>query len=148
MTNIVELPLIYNVMTLLWRHCNDISRKMSSSSLMSLFVFVQIYEWAIPILLTHLFLVFYFMQQSSVLVNYHYNNVIVIAIMILVFIGNVLSALCLNKVCRAKNSPYSLKLIEAEWRIYASVNLPSLVQIMACRLVGAKPLSKPVLENC
>ena len=36
------------------------------------------------------------------------------------------------------------ELIGAEWRIYASVILPSLVQIMACRLVGAKPLSKPM----
>ena len=25
---------------------------------------------------------------------------------------------------------------------------PSLVQIMACRLVGAKPLSEPMLINC
>ena len=41
-----------------------------------------------------------------------------------------------------------LKLIEAEWRIYASVNKPSLVQIMACRLDGAKPLSEPMLEYC
>ena len=40
------------------------------------------------------------------------------------------------------------QLIEAEWRIYASVNLPSLVQIMACRLVGAKPLSELMLEYC
>ena len=39
-----------------------------------------------------------------------------------------------------------LLLIEAEWRIYASVNIPSLVQIMACRLVGAKPLSEPRME--
>ena len=39
-------------------------------------------------------------------------------------------------------------LIEAEWRTYASVNLPSLVQIMACRLVGAKPLSEAVLVYC
>ena len=38
------------------------------------------------------------------------------------------------------------KLIEAERRIYASVDLPSLVQIMACRLVGAKSLSEPMLE--
>ena len=38
--------------------------------------------------------------------------------------------------------------IEAEWRIYASKNLPSLVQIMACRLDGAKPLSEPMLEYC
>ena len=30
--------------------------------------------------------------------------------------------------------------------MYASVNKPSLVQIMACRLVGAKPLSEPMLE--
>ena len=37
---------------------------------------------------------------------------------------------------------------EAEWRVYASENLPSLVQIMACRLVGAKPLSEPILEYC
>ena len=28
--------------------------------------------------------------------------------------------------------------IEAEWRIYASVNYPSLLQIIACRLVGVK----------
>ena len=37
-------------------------------------------------------------------------------------------------------------LIEAEWHIYSSVHKPSLVQIMACRLDGAKPLSEPVLE--
>ena len=36
--------------------------------------------------------------------------------------------------------------IEAEWRIYASVNYPSLVQIMARHLDGAKPLSEPILE--
>ena len=30
----------------------------------------------------------------------------------------------------------------------ASVNLPSLVQIMACRLAGAKPLSEPILRYC
>ena len=41
---------------------------------------------------------------------------------------------------------FTVKLIEAEWRRYASVNLSSLVQIMACRLVGAKPLSEPMLE--
>ena len=39
-------------------------------------------------------------------------------------------------------------LIEAEWRIYASVILPSLFQIMACRLAGAKPLSKSMMEYC
>ena len=38
--------------------------------------------------------------------------------------------------------------IEAERGIYASVNKPSLVQIMACRLDGAKPLSVPMLEYC
>ena len=41
-----------------------------------------------------------------------------------------------------------IKIIEAEWRIYASINYPSLVQIMACRLIGAKPLSEPMLEYC
>ena len=37
-------------------------------------------------------------------------------------------------------------LIEAVWRICASINYPSLVQIMACRLAGAKPLYEPMLE--
>ena len=36
----------------------------------------------------------------------------------------------------------------AEWRIYASINYPSLVQIMACRLEGAKTLFAPMLECC
>ena len=40
------------------------------------------------------------------------------------------------------------ELIEAEWRIYASVNYSSLVQITACRMAGAKPLPEPVLEYC
>ena len=39
-------------------------------------------------------------------------------------------------------------LIEAEWRIYASVQITTLVQIMACRLIGAKPLSEPMLDYC
>ena len=39
-----------------------------------------------------------------------------------------------------------VELIEAEWRLYASINKPSLVQIMACRLVGAEPLSESVLK--
>ena len=37
-------------------------------------------------------------------------------------------------------------LIEAKWCIYVSVNLPSLVQTIACRLAGAKPLSELILE--
>ena len=32
--------------------------------------------------------------------------------------------------------------------IFASLIWPSLVQIMACRLDGAKPLSEPMLEYC
>ena len=36
--------------------------------------------------------------------------------------------------------------IEAERRTYVSVNLPSLIQIMAYRLVGTKPSSQPILE--
>ena len=39
-----------------------------------------------------------------------------------------------------------LNLIAAEWRIYASVNFPSLVKTMVCRLNGAKPQSEPMLE--
>ena len=39
-----------------------------------------------------------------------------------------------------------LSLMTAEWRIYASVIKPSFVQIMACRLVAAKPLPEPMLE--
>ena len=38
--------------------------------------------------------------------------------------------------------------LRPEWRIYVSVNSPSLVQIIACRLIGAKPLSEPMLEYC
>ena len=48
----------------------------------------------------------------------------------------------------AGNEVSFVKLIEADWRIYSSVNRPSLVQIMACRLVGAKPLSEPMMEYC
>ena len=40
------------------------------------------------------------------------------------------------------------ELIEAEGRIYASLHWPSLVQVMACRLVDAKPLHEPMLEYC
>ena len=47
------------------------------------------------------------------------------------------------------NDMYVLfKLTEAEWRKYASANQPQLVQIMACRLAGAKPLCEPMLEYC
>ena len=48
-----------------------------------------------------------------------------------------------------------VKLIEAEWRIYASVIWAIiasprlyLVQIMPCPLVGAKLLSETMLEHC
>ena len=40
------------------------------------------------------------------------------------------------------------QLIEAGWRIYASVNYPALYQTMACRLAGAKPFSEPMLGYC
>ena len=43
---------------------------------------------------------------------------------------------------------YPFNSLRPEWRIYASGNFPPLVQIMACRLVAAKPLSKPMLEYC
>ena len=38
------------------------------------------------------------------------------------------------------------QLIEAERRIYAAVNMPTFVQIMACHLIGAKPLPEPMQE--
>ena len=39
-------------------------------------------------------------------------------------------------------------LIEAAWRIYASLKWPILFEITACRLAGAKPLFEPTLEYC
>ena len=39
-------------------------------------------------------------------------------------------------------------LIEAERRIYESVNSPSLVQMITCRLVDTKPLCESTLEYC
>ena len=35
-----------------------------------------------------------------------------------------------------------------EWRIYASINQPSLVQIMACHLTGAEPIFETMMEYC
>ena len=59
---------------------------------------------------------------------------------------------CSRKKKHLKMIPLTLQLfcyfLEAEWRIYASVIWPSLVQIMACSLDFAKPLSEPVLEYC
>ena len=43
---------------------------------------------------------------------------------------------------------FNWSLIEAQWRTYASVNQISLVQIMACRLVGAKTLFQSMLKYC
>ena len=34
------------------------------------------------------------------------------------------------------------------WRVYALIHLPSLNQLLACRLVSAKSLSQTILENC
>ena len=48
-------------------------------------------------------------------------------------------------VCECASTMTLHRLIAAEWRIYASANLPASVEIMACRLVCAKPLSEPVL---
>ena len=41
-----------------------------------------------------------------------------------------------------------VKLIEAELLLYVSVDKPSWVQIMACPLDGAKPLSEHMLAYC
>ena len=40
-----------------------------------------------------------------------------------------------------------VQLTEVEWRIYASIIWPSLVKLMACRLVNAKALSEPSAEK-
>ena len=55
------------------------------------------------------------------------------------------SSKCLKDILR-KN--YFFYLLEAEWCIYASINWPLLVQIMACCLIGTKPLSECMLEFC
>ena len=47
-----------------------------------------------------------------------------------------------SRTCKANNHT------KTKWRIYASVNSPSSVKIMACRLVGAKPFSEPMMEYC
>ena len=41
-----------------------------------------------------------------------------------------------------------IELIEAETRLHASLNYPSLLQIMVYRLIGAKPLFESLLEHC
>ena len=50
------------------------------------------------------------------------------------------------KICKCHICPlmrlFFSTLSEAEWRIWAR---PSLVQILACRLFGAKPLSEPIM---
>ena len=55
----------------------------------------------------------------------------------------------LIKILRTRNTNASIwyiyQLTEAKWRIYSSVNKPALVQIMACRLTGAKPFSESML---
>ena len=43
---------------------------------------------------------------------------------------------------------YLIETESCEWRKYASVNYPSLVQIIAWRLDGTKPLFEPMLEYC
>ena len=56
------------------------------------------------------------------------------------------------KMSSGKYQPFCLALdVLTHWgRVthYVSVNYPSLVQIMPCCLVGAKPLSEPMLEYC
>ena len=52
------------------------------------------------------------------------------------------------KWSHTKSEWLDVQLFEAEWRIYASVTKPSLVQIVAWRRPGAKPLSEPMLEYC
>ena len=57
-----------------------------------------------------------------------------------------------NNLWRLTTKRTSNDLRETHWsrvtHIHSSVNFPSLVQIMASRLVGAKPLSEPMMEYC
>ena len=41
-----------------------------------------------------------------------------------------------------------IQLIETEWRMNASVNLPSSVQMRACRPFIVKPISAPMMKYC
>ena len=59
----------------------------------------------------------------------------------------------LNQTCRFPSQsdlphghPHCHELIEAEWRIYALVIWPSLVQVMAWRRPGDKPLPETIME--
>ena len=54
----------------------------------------------------------------------------------------------IDGITRMVWTPCNVQLIETEWRIYASVKSSSLIQIMASRPVGAKPLPKPMLSYC
>ena len=63
------------------------------------------------------------------------------------FIRDVITEPCPNLNSALTDWPL-INSFEAEWRRYASVNEPSLVKIMACRLVGAKPLFEPMLDYC
>ena len=56
-----------------------------------------------------------------------------------------------NQLGKIATSTFSIKgnqLIATEWCIHASVNWQPLILMMACRLVGSKPLSDPVMECC
>ena len=87
------------------------------------------------------------MDRRTGWIQYTHNN----------FIARVLSHIPLRQFHRKQSSYQSPVCIWknanlTHWgrvtHIYASVNQSSLVQIMACRLVGAKPLSEPMLEYC
>ena len=62
----------------------------------------------------------------------------------------------MSMILRSLPDPTSTKISDAIWRHKASMSdvymcqqsRPSLVQIMACRLFGAKPLSEPMLAYC
>ena len=59
-------------------------------------------------------------------------------------LGNIAQYYCNNGYIIMNGSP---QLIQAAWGIYAAVG-PSLVQIIACRLVGGKPLPEPIMAYC
>ena len=62
-------------------------------------------------------------------------------------INNAYCSRAFLRTCKIAHVYRESLLIAAEWRIHASINKPSLVQLTACRLDGAKPLSEPMLEK-
>ena len=101
------------------------------------------FVWKCPVLVKYLY-----MYLNLYLRNYKLSTKIYCTFNVLWFFCPSKETDLLSTDPRQSSSIVCLKLIEAEWRIYASVNKSPLVQIIACCLAGTKPLSGPMLEYC